>query len=66
MSNSKRTICLSEAEIREIQRQARAKLGECKKTQEIVGQQVFSILGFMPARSIILSARLGHGYYLYK
>lgn len=45
MSNSKRTICLSEAEIREIQRQARAKLGECKKTQEIVGQQVFSILG---------------------
>ena len=60
MSNSKRTICLSEAEIREIQRQARAKLGECKKTQEIVGQQVFSFR-FVCPRALLSSQQTNAG-----
>ncbi|MBP3041494.1 ImmA/IrrE family metallo-endopeptidase [Bacillaceae bacterium Marseille-Q3522] len=44
MSEPRQTIRLSDAEIAEIQRQARAKLGECKKTQDIIGTQIFSIL----------------------
>ena len=45
MSDARQTVRLSDMEITEIQRQARAKLGECKKTQDIIGTQIFSILG---------------------
>jgi len=44
MSDSGKKIRLTEEEINEIKRQARAKLGECKKAQDIIGQQIFSIL----------------------
>ncbi len=44
MSESMENIKLTDAEIAEIQRQALAKLGECKKTQDIIGQQIFPIL----------------------
>lgn len=44
MSDIRENIRLTEAEADAIQRQARAKLGECKKTQDIIGQQIFSIL----------------------
>lgn len=44
MSENRKSVRLTEMEIDDIQRQARAKLGECKKTQDIIGQQVFSIL----------------------
>ena len=45
MSDTRQTVRLSDMEITEIQRQARSKLGECKKTQDIIGTQIFSILG---------------------
>lgn len=45
MSDGRESILLTKEEVDEIQRQARAKLGECKKTQDIIGQQIFSILG---------------------
>jgi Zn-dependent peptidase ImmA (M78 family) len=44
MSDSNESIRLTAAEIAEIQRQSLAKLGECKKTQDIIGQQIFTIL----------------------
>lgn len=36
---------LTAAEIVQIKKQARARLGECRKTNEIIGMQIFSILG---------------------
>ncbi len=44
MSDGRQSISLTETKVHEIQRQARAKLGECKKTQDIIGQQIFSLL----------------------
>ncbi|HBQ63974.1 MAG TPA: hypothetical protein DD727_03440, partial [Clostridiales bacterium] len=44
MSEKKHTSRLSSGEIADIQRQTRAKLGECRKTQDVIGSQVFSIL----------------------
>jgi Zn-dependent peptidase ImmA (M78 family) len=45
MSDHKHILRLSDEEVNEIKRFARSKLGECKKSGEIIGQQVFSILG---------------------
>ena len=45
MNESKQIVRLSSGEIADVQRQARAKLGECRKTQAIIGTQIFSILG---------------------
>ena len=45
MSEAKRIPKLSESEIADLQRMARSKLGECRKTQDVIGNQVFSILG---------------------
>lgn len=36
---------LNELEIETIKRQAREKLGECRKTNDVIGPQIFSILG---------------------
>ena len=36
---------LCESEIEEIKKQARIKLGECRKLNDIIGNQIFSILG---------------------
>lgn len=44
MSGNKKGIRLTEEEVAEIKRQARAKLGECNKTRDIIGPQIFSIL----------------------
>jgi Zn-dependent peptidase ImmA (M78 family) len=44
MSETKQAVQLSDEEIAEIQRQASAKLGECKKTQDVIGTQIFLIL----------------------
>lgn len=42
---SEKTVHLSEAEIKEVRRCASAKLGECRKTNDVIGTQIFSILG---------------------
>ncbi|KLU60495.1 hypothetical protein CEB3_c33460 [Peptococcaceae bacterium CEB3] len=44
MIETKRIARLSSGEIADVQRQARAKLGECRKTQDVIGTQIFSIL----------------------
>ncbi len=44
MSKTKQIVRLPSGEIELVQRLARAKLGECRKTQAIIGTQVFSIL----------------------
>lgn len=44
MIDVKRSQQLTQVEITEIQRMARAKLNECKKTQDVIGNQIFSIL----------------------
>ena len=36
---------LNDFEIEEVKRQAREKLGYCRKTNDIIGTQIFSILG---------------------
>ena len=36
---------LNDFEIEEVKRQAREKLGECRKVNDIIGVQIFSILG---------------------
>ena len=41
MSVNKNGIRLTEAEVAEIQRQARAKLGECNKTRGLIGHRFF-------------------------
>ncbi len=45
MNEVKRIPKLSEGEIADLQRMARSKLGECRKTQDVIGNQIFSILG---------------------
>ena len=44
MSETKQIVRLSSDEITDIQRQALAKLAECRKTQDVIGTQIFSIL----------------------
>lgn len=44
MIETKQIARLSGGEIADLQRQARAKLGECRKTQDVIGTQIFSIL----------------------
>lgn len=44
MNETKKTARLSSSEIADVQRQARAKLGECRKTQDVIGTQIFLIL----------------------
>lgn len=44
MIETKQIARLSSGEIADVQRQARAKLGECRKTQDVIGTQIFSIL----------------------
>lgn len=44
MSETKQIARLSSSDIADVQRQARAKLGECRKTQDVIGTQIFSIL----------------------
>lgn len=44
MSETKQFARLSSGEIADVQRQARARLGECRKTQDVIGTQIFSIL----------------------
>lgn len=44
MSETKQIARLSSGEIADVQRQVRAKLGECRKTQDVIGTQIFSIL----------------------
>ena len=44
MSETKQIARLSSGEITDVQRQSRAKLGECRKTQDVIGTQIFSIL----------------------
>lgn len=45
MSETKQIVRLSGSEIADIQRQALAKLAECRKTHDVIGTQIFSILG---------------------
>lgn len=45
MIEAKQAARLSNSEIDEVQKQSRAKLGECRKTQDVIGAQIFSILG---------------------
>ena len=42
--SERQIVRLSSGEIADIQRQARAKLGECRKSQDVIGTQIFSIL----------------------
>lgn len=44
MIETKQIARLSSAEIADVQRQACAKLGECRKSQDVIGIQIFSIL----------------------
>lgn len=44
MNEIKQIAQLSSGEIADVQRQARSKLGECRKTQDVMGTQIFSIL----------------------
>lgn len=44
MNETKQFARLSSGEIADIQRQVHAKLGECRKTQDVIGTQIFSIL----------------------
>lgn len=45
MNDAKRALQLSDADIAEIKRMARGKLGEYRKTNDVIGNQIFSILG---------------------
>jgi len=45
MIDEERITELTKAEVFEIQQQVSSKLGECKKTYDVIGNQVFSILG---------------------
>lgn len=44
MSETRQIARLSNSDIADVQRQVRAKLGECRKTQDVIGTQIFSIL----------------------
>ncbi len=44
MPELKQYAQLTSADIAEVQQQALAKLGECRKTQDVIGAQIFSIL----------------------
>ncbi|MEG1013814.1 MAG: ImmA/IrrE family metallo-endopeptidase [Clostridia bacterium] len=45
MSNENRIIALTEADISDVQTKAHAKLLECQKANDVIGAQIFSILG---------------------
>lgn len=44
MGEPKQIARLSNSDVADVQRQARAKLGECRKSQDVIGTQIFSIL----------------------
>jgi len=44
MSESKHVTRLTESDIAEVKQQALSKLGECRKTQDVIGTQIFSLL----------------------
>ncbi len=44
MSDCKKTASLTNSEVSEIQKQALAKIGECRKANDVIGVQIFSIL----------------------
>lgn len=44
MPDENNTLILSDLEIAKLQKNARSKLGECKKTYDVIGTQVFAVL----------------------
>lgn len=44
MSENEKIITLNAGEISDLQRKAREKLGDCRKTNDVIGDQIFSIL----------------------
>ncbi len=44
MSENEKTITLNDREISDLQRKVREKLGDCRKTNDVIGDQIFSIL----------------------